>query len=66
VRSVPAYRLHQGNSVQQGAIEKVLSGCLKEGRGLLQINSDGREKIALDDDMKLELGRELLHINGNR
>lgn len=66
MRSVPAYRLHQANSVHEGPIEKVLSGCLKEGRALLQINSDGSEEIALDGDTKLELGRELLHINGNR
>lgn len=66
MRSIPAYRLQQANSVHEGPTEKVLSGCLKDGRGLLQINSDGSEEIALDDDMKSELGRVLLQINGNR
>lgn len=39
---------------------------LFEGRGLLQINSDESKEIALVDDMKLDLGRQVLHINGNR
>lgn len=64
MRSVPACRLHQANSVHEGPIEKVLSGCLKEGRELLQINSDGSKERASDGDMKLDLGRE--HINGDR
>lgn len=64
MRSVPACRLHQANSVHERPIEKVLSGCLKEGRELLQINSNGSEERALDDDMKMDLGRK--HINGDR
>lgn len=33
---------------------------------MLQTNPDGSEEMASDGDMKLELGRELLLINGNR
>lgn len=63
-RSVPALRLHQTNSACEGPAEKILSGCLWEGRALLQINSDVSEKKAFNDNIKL--GRELPHINGNQ
>lgn len=66
MRSISAYRLHQANSVCEGLKAKVLPGSLTEGKELLQLDSGGSKEIPLDGDMKLELGRELLHINGNR